>query len=421
MNVLVLNCGSSSVKFQLVQTGLERMEVGDEPVLAKGGVSKIGTFAAMVEYEPTDGEAFEEPEQILDHQTAISRIISMLTDSEIGVVDGPEDIHAVGHRVVHGGEYFSQSMIIDEEVTARIRECVALAPLHNPHNLRGYQMAHQSLPDIPHVAVFDTAFHQTMEPHVYLYGLPYVLYQRHRIRRYGFHGTSHRYICDQLQVLMADRHTGPLKYITIHLGNGCSMTAVRGGVSLDTSMGFTPLEGLLMGTRSGDLDPAVILHIMAAEEIGLSEANTLLNKHSGLQGVSGVSNDMRELVAAAQGGNERAEIALDMFCYRVKKYIGAYLATLNGAHAVAFTGGIGEHNDEVRKRILTDMDWLGLKFDPVANEERNHTEARISTDDSPVDIWVVPTNEEIVIARDTVRCVEEQKGGTCIANRIEND
>jgi acetate kinase len=269
-------------------------------------------------------------------------------------------------------------------------------------------MAHMALPHAPHVAVFDTAFHQTMAPPVYLYGVPYVLYQRHAIRRYGFHGTSHRYVSARLEALLRERgKQGDLKVITMHLGNGCSMAAVRAGKSVDTTMGFTPLEGLIMGTRSGDLDPAVVMHLMGAEDLGVNEVNTLLNKHSGLYGVSGVSNDMREIIKAAKEGVERAEIALEMFCYRIKKYVGAYLAALNGADAVAFTGGIGENGIEVRKRCCASMEALGLKLDPRRNEELNSREALVSTDDSPVAIYIVPTNEEIVIARDTVRCVEK--------------
>ncbi len=406
MNVLVLNCGSSSVKFQLVDTDLEKMRLEQERVLAKGNISKIGSIAAQVDYAPTGGPKFQETTQILDHSKAISRIINLLSDPERGVIPDSSHIHAVGHRMVHGGEYFSRSMLIDEGVAAKIRECGILAPLHNPHNLRGYQMASQTLPGLPHVAVFDTAFHQTMEPYVYLYGLPYVLYQRHKIRRYGFHGTSHRFVSDRLMNLTKDKDPESMRMITLHLGNGCSMAAVKGHRSLDTSMGFTPLEGLLMGTRSGDLDPAVVLYLMGAEEIGMTEVNTLLNKHSGLQGVSGVSNDMREVVAAMDEGNERAMIAFKMFCYRIKKYIGAYQATLNGADAIIFTGGIGENGCETRSEICSNMDGLGLKLDEEKNVAHNGRESLISTPDSSVEIWIIPTNEEIVIARDTVRCVE---------------
>ena len=406
MNVLVLNCGSSSVKFQLIETGLELMKTGKERVLAKGNLSKIGTIAAQVDYAPTGKPVVKEVQQILDHQTAIGSIVNLLTDAKTGVVPGRDHIHAVGHRIVHGGEHFSDSVVINEDVAGTIRDCNILAPLHNPHNLRGYQMAHLALPNVPHVAVFDTAFHQTMEPYAYLYGLPYVLYQRHAIRRYGFHGTSHRYVSDRLTQLLGAKKDGELKVITMHLGNGCSMAAVRGGKSVDTSMGFTPLEGLLMGTRSGDLDPAVVLHLMGCEELGVNEVNTLLNKHSGLEGLSGVSNDMREIVKAALAGHERAGIALDIFCYRIKKYIGAYMAALNGADAIAFTGGIGENGVEPRRRVCANMEGLGLILDEKRNSEMNSKEALISTDDSPTKIYIIPTNEEIVIARDTVRCVE---------------
>ncbi|MCX7045964.1 MAG: acetate kinase [Candidatus Sumerlaeota bacterium] len=409
MNVLVLNCGSSSVKFQLIETSLERMKTGDEPVLAKGNISKIGSIAALVEYQPTGKPKVKETRQILDHQTAIGSIVNLLVDPQVGVIPGRDHIHAVGHRIVHGGENFSESVIIDENVAATIRDCNILAPLHNPHNLKGYQMAHTTLPNVPHVAVFDTAFHQSMKPYVYLYGLPYVLYQQHKIRRYGFHGTSHRYVYGRCQTLVGPEKAANLKAITTHLGNGCSMAAVHAGKSVDTTMGFTPLEGLLMGTRCGDLDPAVVLHLMGVEDIGVNEVNTLLNKHSGLQGVSGVSNDMREVVEAAKT-NPQAEIALNMFCYRIKKYIGAYMASLNGTDAVIFTGGIGENSIEVRKRVCSEMEGLGIVLDENLNHEKNTKEALISAPNSRVQIWIIPTNEEIVIARDTARCVEAAKG-----------
>jgi len=408
MNVLVLNCGSSSVKFQLAETGPELMDSGEERVLAKGNISKIGSIAAQVDYAPSGKPAVKETVQILDHQTAIGRIINLLVDPEVGVIPSRDHIHAVGHRIVHGGEYFSGSVVIDEEVAAKIRECNALAPLHNPHNLKGFQMAKMALPNVPHAAVFDTAFHQTMQPHAYLYGLPYVLYQRHKIRRYGFHGTSHRYVYGRLEELVQRRAGPELKAITIHLGNGCSMAAVCGGRSVDTTMGFTPLEGLLMGTRSGDLDPAVVLHLMACEDIGINEMNTMLNKHSGLQGVSGVSNDMREILDAVKQGNKRAEAALEMFTYRIKKYIGAYIAALDGADAVAFMGGIGENGIEVRRRTCENLDALGIILDAKANEERNSRETLISAENSSVAVYIVPTNEEIVIARDTARCVHQR-------------
>ncbi|OPZ05809.1 MAG: Acetate kinase [candidate division BRC1 bacterium ADurb.BinA364] len=287
---------------------------------------------------------------------------------------------------------------------SQIRDCIELAPLHNPHNLKGYNIASQLLPGVPHAAVFDTAFHQTMPPRAYIYGLPYVLYPRHGIRRYGFHGTSHRYLIFRLEKLH-QRPRADFKAVTIHLGNGCSMAAVRGGRSIDTSMGFTPLEGLLMGTRSGDMDPAILLHVMAKEELSLHEANTMLNKHSGLIGISGVSNDMRELEAEAAKGNERALLAIDIFCYRVRKYIAAYAAALEGADFIAFTAGIGSNSSLIRAKSCEGLEFMGVKIDPERNTAFNGGEGRISTDDSKIEVWVIPTDEELVIARDTVRAI----------------
>jgi acetate kinase len=405
MIVLVLNVGSSSVKFQLISTNLETIEAGTEKKLARGNIEKIGMTTATVSFQAAGRPPVRETPVILEHRVAIERVLTLLTDPEHGILTDRSEIDAIGHRVVHGGEKFSRSQVITPEVHQQIVECIELAPLHNPHNVRGYEIARELLPDKPHVAVFDTAFHQTMPEHAYLYGLPMVLYRRHGIRRYGFHGTSHRYLTWRME-----KHLGKpreeFNVITCHLGNGCSAAAVQRGKSIDTSMGFTPLEGLIMGTRSGDLDPAVILHVIAKEELTLHEANTLLNKHSGLIGVSGISNDMRELVKEAKKNNVHAQRAIDLFCYRLKKYISAYYGILGGADAVAFTGGIGENSPVVRERSCSGLEAIGIRLDPERNQSVNGAEGKISTDDSKVGVYIIPTDEELVIARDTVRAVE---------------
>jgi len=404
MKVLVLNCGSSSVKFQLLETDLDLIEKHEERLLAKGHVEKIGMTRSIIYYAPEGKPEVKDAEEILEHREAIRKVRDLLTHPEHGVVQRAEEIEAVGHRVVHGGEEFSGSAEITPEVLEQIRECVALAPLHNPHNITGYLAAKELFSDVPHVAVFDTAYHQTMEPHAYIYGIPYVLYQRHGIRRYGFHGTSHRYVAFRAsQILGVPREK--LRMVTAHLGNGSSMTAIKYGRSVDTSMGFTPLEGLLMGTRCGDIDPAVILHIMAKEELSLHEANTLMNKHSGLYGVSGVSSDLREVLSAAEEGNKRATLSVDIMCYRIRKYIAAYAAAMGGADVVVFTGGIGENAVSVRAKSCQDLEFMGIEIDPAANGDCVKKEGTISTNDSKVKVMVVPTNEELIIARDTVRCV----------------
>ncbi|MCX8037223.1 MAG: acetate kinase [Candidatus Sumerlaeia bacterium] len=404
MLVLVLNCGSSSVKFQLIQTSPEDIEAGTEKKLARGNIEKIGMTTAIVSFQAEGKPAVKETPVILEHRVAIERVLTLLTDPQVGILKSRSEIGAVGHRVVHGGEKFSKSQVITGEVYRQIVECCELAPLHNPHNVRGYEIAHELLPDVPHVAVFDTAFHQTMPEYAYIYGLPMVVYRRHGIRRYGFHGTSHRYLTWRMQKLL-NKPASEFNLITCHLGNGCSITAVERGKSVDTSMGFTPLEGLIMGTRSGDLDPAVVLHIMAKEELTLHEANTMLNKHSGLIGVSGISNDMRELVKEYEKGNKAARLAIDLFCYRLKKYIAAYFGVLNGADALAFTGGIGENSPLIRTLSCAGLECLGIKIDPERNEELNRREGCISSDDAKVGVYIVPTDEEMMIARDTVHAV----------------
>ena len=406
MKVLVLNCGSSSVKFQLIETSPEAIENNSEVVLARGNIEKIGMPAASIKFQAKDKEPYQATAEILEHRVAINKVVQLCTDSAYGILKDKDDIGAVGHRVVHGGERFSGSKIITPEVYQQMIECIELAPLHNPHNIKGYEVAREILPTRPHVAVFDTAFHQSMPPHAYIYGLPYVLYERHAIRRYGFHGTSHRYLTFRIERL-TKVPIEKFRLITVHLGNGCSIAAVKHGESIDTSMGFTPLEGLVMGTRCGDIDPAIILHVMSKEELELHEINTMLNKHSGLYGISGVSNDMREICKATEKGNERAHLALDIFCYRIKKYIAAYAAALGGCEYIAFTAGIGENSPVVRKKSCEGMEFMGVEIDDKLNNEMVNKEGLISTERSKVKVFVIPTNEEIVIARDTVLCVAE--------------
>jgi len=401
MKVLVLNCGSSSVKFQLVETDEAAARAGTDRTLARGLVENIGG-SAVIRYEPEGRKAHKETEEILEHQIAVERSIALLGHPELGVIADRREIAAVGHRVVHGGERFKASVLIDDAVLEGIEECFDMAPLHNPPNVRGYRAARAVLPDVPHVAVFDTAFHQSMPTRAYLYGLPYVLYTRYGLRRYGFHGTSHRYVSKRLAALLGRNPDDPdLRLITCHLGNGCSVAAIRGGRSVDTSMGFTPLEGLVMGTRCGDVDPAALLHIMGREELGPSELNTMLNKHAGLLGISGISNDMRALLEAEAKGNERARTAVDIFCYRLRKYIAAYVGVLGGVDGLAFAGGIGENAPAIRQRSLVGLDCMGLAITPSRNDGVRAKEADLSPPGSAARVFVVPTNEELLIARDT--------------------
>jgi acetate kinase len=389
------------LKLQLVETDEERARTGTDRTLARGLVENIGG-TAIIRYEPAGRKPIRETAEVLDHQTAVERTLALLCDPAGGVIRDRKEIAAVGHRVVHGGERFKSSVKIDDDVLEGIEDCFDMAPLHNPPNVRGYRAAHAALPDVPHVAVFDTSFHQTMPAHAYLYGLPYVLYQRYGLRRYGFHGTSHRFVSRRLAELLGRRPDEPdLRLITCHLGNGCSVAAIRGGRSVDTSMGFTPLEGLVMGTRCGDLDPAAILHIMGREELGAAEINAMLNKHSGLLGISGVSNDMRALLEAEAAGNERAKAAVEVFCYRLRKYVAAYVGCLAGVDGVAFAGGIGENAPLIRLRSMQGLEAMGLAVHPDANDAVHGTEAEISPPGSRARIFVVPTNEELLIARDT--------------------
>jgi acetate kinase len=412
VKVLVLNCGSSSVKYQLIETTLDAIRSNSDKMIARGAVERIGTSSAVLSYQPAGREKSSEVEEILEHRVAVARIIRTLTDPEGGVIADATEIDAVGHRVVHGGEKFSSSVVMTPDVVRQIEECSELAPLHNPHNLRGYRAARKTLPDRPHVAVFDTSFHQTMPPGAYLYGLPYVLYTRYGIRRYGFHGTSHRYVSWRSRALTG-RSSEDSRLVTCHLGNGCSVAAIDRGRSVDTSMGFTPIEGLLMGTRCGDLDATAIFYIMHKEDLTEHQATTMLNKHSGLYGVSGISNDMAELLAEEEKGNDRARLAVEIFCYRVAKYVAAYAGIMGGVDAVIFTGGIGEKAPSVRARSLESLGFMGIRVDPGRNSETLGSEGEISEAGAAVKVLVIPTNEELIIARDTLRLVEsgESKGG----------
>lgn len=408
MNILVLNCGSSTVKFQVLATDLEHIERNADRRLVRGALERIGG-EALVSLQLEGGEVRKSTASLRDIRAAVDFIVRWLVSDESGIddINGPGDIHAVGHRVVHGGERFRESVLIDDQVLRGIEDCIDLAPLHNPANIKGIQAAREILgAHLPQVAVFDTAFHQTLPERAYLYALPYQFYRRHAIRRYGFHGTSHRYVAYRYRVLLGLTKE-QTNIITLHLGNGCSAAAIREGKSLDTSMGLTPLEGLVMGTRSGDLDPATIDFISSKEGLTTHEVESLLNKQSGLLGISGLTHDMRELLAEAQENDDRrAQLAINIFCYRARKYIGAYLAAMGGADAIVFTGGIGENSAVVRERICEGLKWMGLELD----ETRNRTvvsrlEGLISTDGSQLKAYVIPTDEELLIARDTVRSV----------------
>ena len=407
MNILVLNCGSSTVKFQLIATDLEAIEQNTDRKLARGVIERIGGEAVLV--LQVEGQAAQRTTALLhDIRAAVDYVIRWACSdaADIAEIRSINDIQAVGHRVVHGGERFVQSALITDEVLRGIEDCIDLAPLHNPANIKGILAGRELLgAGLPQVAVFDTAFHQTLPEHAYLYALPYQLYRRHRIRRYGFHGTSHRYIAYRYRQLRNLKRED-VSIITLHLGNGCSAAAIKGGNSLDTSMGMTPLEGLMMGTRSGDLDPSIVDFVSLKEGLSAREVESLLNKQSGLLGISGLTHDMRDLLDEVhENRDRRASLAIQMFCYRVRKYLGAYLATMNGADAVVFSGGIGENSAEIRAQICAGMDWLGLQL----HDERNtamigRREGLISTDDARLAAFVIPTDEELLIARDTVRC-----------------
>ncbi|HEX6885206.1 MAG TPA: acetate kinase [Planctomycetota bacterium] len=414
MNVLVLNCGSSSVRFQVIDTDLAAIERDGDRRLASGRIERVGGHA-LITLQAGDGPKQIEDAPLRDHRAAVDWILHWVVSAESGIdsVRSVSDVHAVGHRVVHGGEHFSASVRIDAAVLAAIEECIELAPLHNPANLKGIRAARALLGEgVPDVAVFDTAFHASLPEVAYLYGIPYSYYRRFKLRRYGFHGTSHRYVTYRYARLCGIPEERA-NLVTLHLGNGCSACAVRGGRSLDTSMGFTPLEGLLMGTRSGDVDPSVLEFLCAKEGLSPHEVLAVLNRQSGLLGVSGLTADMRDLLAEeAEHQDRRAHLAIELFCQRVKKYVGAYLAELGGAEAVVFAGGIGENAPSVRARICAGLEWLGLELDEARNAALVGGRAGpITRDGSRLAAWVVPTDEELLIARDTVRVVRAGQGG----------
>lgn len=408
MNILVLNCGSSTLKFQLIETDLERIETDTDKRLAYGVIDRIGG-AAIITFVAEGREAQKSAAPVKNIQSAVELIVRWITSENSGIenINSLADINAIGHRVVHGGEKFTQSSIINHEVIKEIEDCIELAPLHNPANLKGISAAREIFgAGLAQVAVFDTAFHQTLPEQAFLYALPYQYYRRHKIRRYGFHGTSHRYVAYRYRRLL-NIPREQANVLTLHLGNGCSIAAIKNGDSIDTSMGLTPLEGLVMGTRSGDIDPAIVEFICEKEGLSVHEADTLLNKQSGLLGISGLTNDMRELLAEAHESNDRrARLAIEIFCYRIRKYIGSYLAAMNGADAIIFTGGIGENSAEIRQMICEKLNWLGIELDSNLNENKTgERERQISTENSRVKVFVIPTNEELLIARDTARLI----------------
>lgn len=401
MIILILNAGSSSLKYQLYN-------MQNEEVIAKGLVERIGMDSSIITHKAKGHSEIRDVSEILDHVTAVKRVIDMLTHREFGIIKSMNAIDAVGHRVVHGGEVFKESVLVTQEVKLEIRQLFDLAPLHNPAHMMGIVAVESNLPDVPQVVVFDTAFHQTMPSKAYLYPIPTVLYRRHKIRRYGFHGTSHAYVSTHA----ADYLNKPLeqmKMVTCHIGNGASCAAIRDGKSVDTSMGMTPLEGLMMGTRSGDIDPAIVPYVMNKEELTLSEVNSMLNKHSGMLAISGTSSDMREITEAMQEGDKNAQLAFDMYVYRLKKYIGSYAAAMNGIDVLVFTAGIGENSAIVREAVCNGISFLGIEIDAMANQIRSSGPREISTANSKVKVLVVPTNEELLIARDTYRIVGKDK------------
>lgn len=400
MNILVINAGSSSVKYQLY-------DMTKETVLAKGLVERIGMESSILTHEVENQPEVREVSEILEHTTAIKKVLDMLTHRKFGVLRSISDIQAVGHRIVHGGESFNSSVLVDQQVKLEIRRLFDLAPLHNPAHIMGITAVEANLPDVPQVVVFDTAFHQTMPPTSYLYAIPTVLYRKHKIRRYGFHGTSHDYVSRKAAKFLG-RSREELKLITCHIGNGASCAAILNGKSVDTSMGMTPLEGLMMGTRSGDLDPAVVPYTINKEDLTLNEVNSMLNKHSGLLAISGISSDMREVIEAMNRGNENAKLAFEMYAYRIRKYIGAYTAALDGLDAIVFTAGVGENSAVLREKVCEGLSFIGVELDKSRNEVRSSEARSITTDASRVSVLVVPTNEELLIARDTYRLVREQ-------------
>lgn len=400
MKVLTINSGSSSVKYQMIDTRTQQS-------LCRGLVERIGISGTCMSHTRADGHKTKISNNITNHQTAIEAILKILVDPEHGVIGDLSEIDAVGHRLVHAGEKFKESALIDNEVRDKLYECIEYAPLHNPPNIKGIEAALENLPDTPNVGVFDTTFHNAMPDYAFMYGIPYKYYKQQGIRRYGFHGSSHFFVSRRAAEIVGKDYRD-LKIITCHLGNGSSIAAINGGISVDTSMGFTPLEGVIMGTRCGDIDPGLIFAIAARENFTLDEASSFFNKQCGLQGISGLTSDMREIEAAAETGNYQAQLALNVFCYRIKKYIASYIGVLNGADIIVFTGGIGENSHTVRSQSTKDMDWLGIEIDEAKNHEIRSTESTISSEKSRVRVMVIPTNEELVIAMETERIVSQQ-------------
>ncbi|MBE7065699.1 MAG: acetate kinase [Ruminococcaceae bacterium] len=399
MNILVINCGSSSLKYQLIDTDTEK-------VLAKGLCERIGINDSVLNHTPNGGEKVVIKVDMPNHKTAIEQVIKALTDKEIGVIGSLEEIAAIGHRVVHGGEKFASSVPITDEVMKALDECTPLAPLHNPPNIIGINACTEAMPGVPQVGVFDTAYHQTMPKHAYMYALPYEYYEKYGIRKYGFHGTSHKFVAEQA-AKMLNKPLEELKIITCHVGSGASIAAIKYGKSVDTTMGFTPLDGLVMGTRCGTIDPAVPLFIMDQENLTTDQMSAIMNKKSGVLGISGVSADTRDVWAAAKAGDEKAILARDMFFYRIRGYIGRYIAAMNGADAIVFTAGVGENDVGSRALMCQDLDFLGIKMDPEKNEAARAIEYDISAEDSKIKLLVVPTNEELAIARETLKLIKK--------------
>jgi len=400
MKILVINCGSSSLKYQFI-------DMENEEVIAKGLAERIGIDGSVLNHQPKGFDKIKIERPMPTHKEALQTVVDALRDKDYGVIKDMGEITAVGHRVVHAGEKFAYSVLLKEEVMDALKECISLAPLHNPPNIMGIEACKQIMPDVPMVGVFDTAFHQTMPKQSYIYPIPYEYYEKYRIRRYGFHGTSHKYVAERAAAMLG-KPVEELKIITCHLGNGASITAVKNGISVDTSMGFTPLEGLAMGTRSGNIDAAIIKFLMEKENISIAKADEILNKKSGVLGISGVSSDFRDIEEAANKGNERAQLALDVYVHYVKKYIGAYAAVMNGVDAIVFTAGLGENSASMRSSICKDMSYLGVELDEAKNNVRGK-ETDVSKDGSKVRVLLIPTNEELMIARDTAELAGKAK------------
>ncbi|WP_294081367.1 acetate/propionate family kinase [Proteiniphilum sp. UBA5384] len=399
MKILVLNCGSSSIKYKL-------FEMESKEVIAQGGVEKIGMKGSFLKFTLADGQKVILEGEILEHRAGIEYILGVLLSEKYGCIQSLDEIEAVGHRVVHGGERFNESVLITDEVIEILNECIELAPLHNPPNLKGIYAIQELMPETPQVGVFDTAFHQTMPDYAYMYGIPYSLYEKYGIRRYGFHGTSHRYVSERVCEFLGVPYEEQ-RIITAHIGNGGSVTAIKNGKSMDTSMGMTPVEGLIMGTRSGDVDPGAISYIMEKEHMGTNGISTLLNKFSGVLGISGISSDMREISAAIESGNERAALAMETYNYRIKKYIGSYAAVLGGVDILVFTGGVGENQAVTRRDVCRNMEYMGIELDEALNDAVHGKEAVISKPSSKVKVVIIPTDEELTIANDTIKILEK--------------